>query len=95
MTKTYCCVQFMETVGQGVERGMAIVPTRNLKFGDFFFLRFRCVAEEYVNSIPDTGDIPVTLSVEQAIQYCPWCGMRLADVYAKTFSSLPYVTETE
>ena len=57
MTKTYCCVQFMETVGQGVERGMAIVPTRNLKFGDFFFLRFRCVAEEYVNSIPDTGDI--------------------------------------
>jgi hypothetical protein len=94
MNKDYCCVRFRETVSRGTDRGLAIVPKRNPKFGDFFFLQFRAISEAHHELPFDTGNIPLTLSVEQAIQYCPWCGARLADVYSSAiFDELPYVEE--
>jgi hypothetical protein len=92
-TINYCCKLFSAVLGAGTERGLSIVPTRHAKFGDFFILKFRALANEDDVTPPrfDSGEVVLTLRVDQAIKFCPWCGVCLATYYQSIFDQLPYI----
>jgi hypothetical protein len=89
MSIKYCCERFRESFGTGDGRGLCIVLKQNARIGSAFILQFRAVARDQ-EAIPwDSGDVILMRRVEQAIQYCPWCGCKLAQRYRNELKLLP------
>lgn len=90
----FCCSRFEGLLGLGEDRGMSVIIKRSSKFGDFFFVQFRAVAGNDESRLTST-DVPLVKVSEQAIQYCPWCGSQLAQVYGPFVDDLPHVIERD
>jgi hypothetical protein len=95
MTKSFCCAITRDAIGCGDKRGMTIVPVRNSRFGDFFFLRYRAVTAEDGHKLVIPDDVAVALKIDQAIKFCPWCGAKLSEVFQENFESLPFVLDDD
>jgi len=79
----FCCDNFKDCYVADINslrRGVTIV--RNER--GVFFLRFSCVDEinkasffQFLSSLKGKASYNLTISGEQAISYCPWCGSLL------------------
>ena len=54
----YCCQRFEGLLSLGDDRGMSMIIKRNVKFGDFYFVRFRAVARDDDDRL-GSADVPV------------------------------------
>ncbi len=90
----YCCQRFEGLLSLGDDRGMSMIIKRNVKFGDFYFVRFRAVARDDDDRL-GSADVPVAKVIEQAIQHCPWCGTNLAATYGPFVDDLPHVIDND
>ena len=77
----WCCIGFENMLRQAGKRGVAVIVDATRRSGrPEFFLQMRAVDAGAVAQFPD--DIPVSLVTEVGIQFCPWCGVSLAEFYA-------------
>jgi len=95
MSITYCCEIFRNHLNLGSARGLNIVFVQSKKrlIGNAFFLQFRAVSEEQDSIRFDSGDVVLLREFKQAIQFCPWCGVKLATYYRPQFGELPRVDD--
>ncbi|MEX2091564.1 MAG: hypothetical protein WD971_02750 [Pirellulales bacterium] len=89
----FCCSIFRDKISIDECRGMTIVPHRHARFGPYFVLIFRAVASQDEGQLLNIGRLSLTLKVDQAIRYCPWCGKKLDDHYREYFDKLPAVVD--
>lgn len=77
-----CCLNFAEVfiVEQKKIRGISVFRRGN----GIYFLRFSCVDGENENKLiemlrsnEEKEQFYLSISGEEAIQYCPWCGSQL------------------
>jgi hypothetical protein len=75
----WCCGIFKGWYEAAGERGIGVLVDRQVGGASTFTIQSRSV------DLGDEGPIdhprPITLVTEVQIQFCPWCGRRLADVY--------------
>jgi hypothetical protein len=78
----FCCAAFQNHVGAAGNRGIAVLM-RKTPEGIGFLLQSRGVAFKDVVSLvamPNGPDIKINIASDAGLQYCPWCGRRLADL---------------
>jgi hypothetical protein len=76
---TWCCGVFKGWYEAAGERGLAILVDTTADGTPAFMIQSRSV--EIDDDGPKNHTRPLTLSAELHIQFCPWCGRRLANVY--------------
>jgi hypothetical protein len=76
---TWCCGIFKGWFEAAGERGIAILVDRQHDSAPVFMIQSRSVDAD--DEGPRNHPRPLTLIAELHIQFCPWCGRRLADVY--------------
>lgn len=87
MSYLTCCDLFRNSLSIEGKEGLSIVPVRHPQFGIFFRLEFCAVSKAEMQSVELPKDRRIILMVQQAIQCCPFCGIRLAVFYKDTFSN--------
>jgi hypothetical protein len=90
-----CCDLFKNFLSVDGAEGLSIVPVNNFRFGKYFRLEFCATPKSDMQNMEQSKDRRVILMLQQAIQYCPFCGTRLAAFYFDKFLEIPHVTETE
>lgn len=91
----FCCALFRAAMTTPGRRGTSIIPHRHPRFGDAFYLEFRAIDEPFEGTFKGPPDIPIVVTTEQAIKYCPWCGTKLEKFYRKSFDQLPFILEDD
>jgi len=76
---TWCCGIFKGWIQAAGERGLAIVVGRQPDGSPAFIMQSRSL--DLDDEGPKDHPRPITLISELHIQFCPWCGHRLVDVY--------------
>jgi len=77
----WCCGVFKGWFEAAGERGIGILVDRDEDGSAAFTIQSRSV--ELDDEGPKDHPRPVTLVAELRIQFCPWCGHSLVDVYSK------------
>jgi hypothetical protein len=85
----WCCSLFADAASGFNKRGLSVYKVVDMKFGLRFFVELRSIDVEDVPKFRSAGDVPVTLSINQGITFCPWCGCALRDFYADKAHRLP------
>ena len=76
----WCCDIFKGWFEMAGERGIAILVDREADGVPAFIIQSRSVDAD--DAGPTDHPRPFSLATELQIQFCPWCGHRLRDVYA-------------
>jgi hypothetical protein len=64
-------------------------PDPKRGFGPTFWLSMRSVEERHLEEgLQCAENVPITLETWLPIQFCPWCGKRLASFYRNSFDLL-------
>ncbi len=90
-----CCGLFRDLLSVDGKAGMSIAPINSPKFGHFFRLQFSVAATSDLPQLKVLSEHRAVLEVRQYIQFCPFCGVKLAKFYRNTFLDLPHLTLEE
>lgn len=77
----WCCDVFKGWFEASGERGLAIVVGRYEDGVPSFVMQHRSV--DLDDEGPKTHPRPLTLVSQLHVQFCPWCGQRLRDIYGE------------
>ena len=80
----WCCFLVEDLAQMAGRRGLSII-TAAQSGRDVFFLQGRAID---VGARMPSSEVPLTLATQQAIAFCPGCGVELADYYAATLGAL-------
>jgi len=76
----WCCVQFMWYYNRDDTRGERIAIERTSIGSIYFKLQFRSIDKDK-EQLLGISDIPITITSEFGILFCPWCGSDLNEYY--------------
>lgn len=82
----WCCVGFQNLYQAAGERTFAILVGRDPLGAPEFTLHHRALSRG--QTLPTTGDVPISLVSDLRIRFCPWCGRRLDRQYRKHVDAL-------
>lgn len=82
----WCCGVFKGWFDQAGQRGFGIVVARLADGQGTFRLQHRAIDKG--DPVPSSYPHPLTLVSEAGIQFCPWCGLNLQEVYGRHFDHL-------
>jgi hypothetical protein len=75
----WCCAVFEGAFLEAGRRGLAVVVDRDQEGSPEFILQHRVV--DAGGTPPRNSNQALTLTSDTRIEYCPWCGSRLATFY--------------
>lgn len=81
----WCCEIFEGLAASQGQRGLSVVVVSS-DSGSAFMLQSRAIDSEA--TLTDVISVPITVAEEQAIFFCPGCGVELARHYADEIPSL-------
>ena len=78
----WCCIAFENRYGAAGQRGLGVLVEADSEGRPLFLLQVR--AFDLGSELDNTPTAPMTMVVETAIQFCPWCGVALRKWYRKS-----------
>src|SRR4051812_10132446 len=89
----YCCSSLKDSFDSRHERGLFVFVRPSMRAGAPPVFAFACRSvlpgdHEQLQQIALSRSAPITLTSQQAIRFCPWCGVILADFYKDTYGEM-------